>query len=158
MANATLGLALLIQAQWVIPPGREGILIQMLDVKGLPESCSLAGADPNKSIVEVMYLCGAGGATKVKLELHHPDAAPKDAAARTAKFAMVLGTTAPPGLLDAVAQSVRAHEGSFEWMRTADSPPPPQQPKNLWILAAAAAVVLALIGVLVMRRSRRTPA
>ena len=42
-----LGLALLAETSpWVIPPGREGVLVQMLDVKGLPNGCTLAGADP----------------------------------------------------------------------------------------------------------------
>jgi len=151
-----LGMALLAQtSSWVIPPGREGVLVQMLDVKGLPTGCSLAGADPVKDKVQVLYTCDPGGKTSVKLELVHPDVAPKDAAAKTERFALVLETPAPPGLVDAVVAQIKQNESRFEWVRVSDTssggPPPAGFPTLL--VVGAGALLLAAIAALVVRRN-----
>jgi hypothetical protein len=151
-----LALALLAESGWVIPPGREAVLVQMLDVKGLPNGCSLAGADPNKNVVKVLYTCDPAGKTSVNLELVHPEAAPPDAAARTERFAVVTKSAVPAGMVDAVAAQIRANETKFEWVRAQDRPPEPPRaqkfPMKLVVIAAAIALA-ALALVAVVRRN-----
>jgi len=155
MTYILLGLALLAETgQWVIPPGREGLLIQMLDVKGLPTGCTLAGADPVKDVVQVLYTCDPTGKTSVKLELVYPEAAPKDAV-RTERFGIVARTPAPPGLVDAVAAQIKQHESRFEWMHVsqASTAAPPEAKFPTLLVVAAGAVLLAAVAALVVRRN-----
>ena len=155
-----LGLVLVGETSpWVIPPGREGVLVQMLDVKGLPTGCTLAGADPVKNLVQVLYTCDPGGKTSVKLELVHPEDAPKNAAARTERFGIVARTATPAGLVDAVAAQIRQHESRFEWVHTADAPSTaPSAPKfPLILVVGAGALLLAAVAALLVRRNAAVP-
>ena len=137
---------------FVVPPGQENLLAEMLG-KGtaLPGQCQLSNGDINGPVVTGTYTCSTG---EVVFELRHPARASADAP-RTDKFAIVLKSGTPPaGLSDALAASIKSHEGQFKWLSLIQ--PKPESRSFLGLLVAVLAAAAVLYGLLRMRRARRT--
>ncbi len=131
-----------------IPAGWEPLLKTMLGHgASLPDGCRFDGGS-NAAFVTAEYVCNEG---RVTVQLRNPDDAPPDAT-RTQRFALVARDGAPPpGLLDALAALVRAHEAEL----MAGLPP-----SLVGRLSAAAAIVLLVMGLqaaIERRWARRDP-
>src|SRR5881296_2517723 len=82
---------------YVIQPGAESLFADMLGGgQPLPGGCTLSDGKIQSTAVVATYSCGGA---QVVLQLLHPDSAP------------------PAGLVDAVADRIRAREVAFEWKR-----------------------------------------
>jgi hypothetical protein len=111
-----------------IPPGNEALVAEMLG-KGaiLPGECRLVSGSIEPTFIAARYECAGAPAL---LELRHRSEG-EGAAARTARFAIVPRSAAPPALVDAVAGRVAGVEEGFRWTETAPAtapepvPPPP---------------------------------
>ena len=103
----------------IIPPGQEESLGKMLGRGApLPGDCRFAGGTAAGATVTAEYACGDA---KVVLELRHPDDAPPTTL-RTARFAIAVRSgSVPPGLLEALATLIRAHEAELEWKQVPGS-------------------------------------
>lgn len=105
--------------QPVIGPAQEPLLADLLG-KGasLPGDCAWAGANVEQTRVVSSYTCAGA---HVEIELHHPTDAPADAV-RTLQFALQIKPAAPPppGLVDALAERIRARESGFVWSLSRD--------------------------------------
>jgi hypothetical protein len=136
----------------VIPPGQEALLAQMLGQGAtLPGECRFTGGEANGPLVRSTYTCANG---EVVFELRHPSDA-STAAARTAKFALIVRSgSPPPGLIDAVVSLIRSHEATFEWN---EIHPPSRRPSLGRILLPGAGLlgIAALGWALRRRRSAR---
>jgi hypothetical protein len=99
--------------KYVIQPGVEPLFGEMLGIgQTLPGGCTLSDGQIERTAVLATYACGGG---QVVLQLLHPGIAPRDAV-RTQRFAVTVKRGAPPaGLIDAVAERIRAREAAFEW-------------------------------------------
>jgi hypothetical protein len=99
---------------FVVPPGQEDLLAQMLgDGATLPGQCKFTDGQVTGPVVRSTYACADG---EVVIELHHPDDAPATEP-HTAQFAVIVHSGSPPaGLVDAIVSLIRAHESSFHWL------------------------------------------
>jgi hypothetical protein len=146
--------------QWVIPPGQEDLLADMLGRNAqLPGGCQFTGGEASGPIVTGTYTCAGAN---VAIELHHPDDAPSDAP-RTERFAVVVGNGAPPpALVDAVVSLIRAKEASFQWLET-KSQPESASPDRSARLVAGGTVLAVLVALWILwrlvrpRRTRGAP-
>jgi hypothetical protein len=140
------------EAAPVIPPGREAAVLDLLGGSEALAGCRLAGARIDGRYVAADYAC-TGGAAHV--ELRHPSEQ-VEAAARTRAFALVVRGAAPPDLVAALAERVRAREGAWQWSLatppSAGAAPPSRSSDSrrlaVWTVAAAllAAALLWLLG------------
>lgn len=116
---------------YVIPPGQETVLADMFGGPALfPGLCRLERATAARAQVEIEYRCQSASAP-VLLDARHPTAvADSPAVVRTAQFALVprAPDDTPPGLIDAVAERVRAHEPEWHWMTPAGGVAPAPSP------------------------------
>src|SRR2546425_13194588 len=101
--------------QYVIQPGAEPLFADMLGSgQTLPGGCRLSDGQIERTEVLATYTCGGG---QVVLQLLHPEIA-HTGGVRTQRFAVTVKSGAPPaGLVDAVADRIRAREAAFEWKR-----------------------------------------
>jgi hypothetical protein len=114
--------------------------------------CRFDGGEIKETFGVFRYACPAGRAV---VELHHRDAVAAPAR-RTAEFALRAGAEPPPeALLDALAKSLREHEGSYRWIEAGGPEPPgaaylrrlsPLQLPIAWLLLAQAPIWIALAG------------
>jgi len=100
-------------AQYVIRPGAAALFADMLGKgEALPGGCTLSSGEIEPASLLARYVCGAA---EVVLQVVHPETA-RPADVRTQRFAIAVKDGAPPaGLLDAVADRIRARESHFEW-------------------------------------------
>ena len=98
--------------QYVIEPGAEPLFAAMLGSgQTLPGGCTLSDGQIERTSVLATYTCGGG---QVVLQLFHPKTAPRGV--RTQRFAVTVKSGAPPpGLVEAIAERIRAREAAFEW-------------------------------------------
>ena len=99
--------------QYVIQPGAEPLFSDMLGSgPTLPGGCTFRNGQIERTSVLATYACGGG---QVVLQLLHPEIGPRGGV-RTRRFAIAVKSGAPPaGLVEAVAERVRAREAAFEW-------------------------------------------
>ena len=127
--------------------GQNALLATMLGHgRELPGGCRFADGSAEDT-VEARYTC-AGGELRVALYFT-ADAPPGDAA--SAAFSVVVRDgVPPPGFLDALVASLRAHEGGLEWI----DPPAGISEAGARLLLAAA-IGLALLGAVAQYRLTR---
>src|SRR5512147_2880056 len=95
----------------VIPQGYEDLAAELLGRgEQIAGSCKLTGGAID-SAIRGIYQCGDD---KVVVELVHPSKA-SPSAPHTARFAVTVQGSAPPGFLDALLARVRAKEEPFQW-------------------------------------------
>ena len=101
--------------QYVIQPGAESLFADMLGSgQTLPGGCTLSDGKIEGTSVLATYTCDGG---HVVLQMLHPEIA-QTGGVRTQRFAVTVKSGAPPaGLVDAVADRIRAREAAFEWKR-----------------------------------------
>lgn len=106
--------------EYAILPGAESLLGDMLGAgQTLPGGCTLGDGQIDRTAVVAGYTCGG---EQVVLQLLHPGVAPRGAV-RTQRFAVTVKSGAPPaGLVDAVAERIRAREAAFEWASVGSGP------------------------------------
>lgn len=149
--------ALLGAAEVVIPPGREALVLEMLGGSAeLPGRCRLEDARVDRTYVSARYTC-AGRA--VTVSLRHPREAPAPAVV-AGEIAVVPGEGAPPELVAAIADRVRARADRWSWVSLEEGASDPGRKKPTADRphrgAAIAGLILApLIGVLARARWRR---
>ena len=99
--------------EYVIQPGAEPLLSDMLGSgETLPGACKFSDGSIERTSVLATYTCGAGS---VVLQLSHPAVAPAGGV-RTQRFAVTVKDGTPPaGLVEALAERIRARESAFEW-------------------------------------------
>ncbi|HSP99542.1 MAG TPA: hypothetical protein VL049_20155 [Candidatus Dormibacteraeota bacterium] len=126
--------------QAVIPPGVEPLFADMLGSgQSLPGGCKFSDGQIEHTTVLATYTCQDG---EVVLLLQHPDSAPAGGV-RTQSFALsVKSGTPPPGLIDAVAERVRAREGAFAWKTVGGGQAPALRK---WLTIAAAVLIVAVL-------------
>jgi hypothetical protein len=131
-----------------IEPGAEQLFAAMLGSgETLPGGCTLADGRIERTAVIATYTCSAG---EVVLQLEHPDVATAPAV-RTERFAITTKSGTPPdGLVDAVAQRIRSHEGTFQWKTLTAA-----TERRHWVLPAVAAAAVAILLVWALRRRAR---
>ncbi len=125
--------------RYVIQPAAEALLGDMLALgETLPGGCTLSDGKIDRTSVFATYACGDA---KIVLHLVHPADAPSSAV-RTQRFAITVQSGTPPaGLVDAVAERIRAHEAAFEWTEVATPATITDQAHRRWPLAVAGMVV-----------------
>jgi hypothetical protein len=135
--------------RYVIEPGAEALFADMLGSgQTLPGGCTLRDGQIERTSVLAIYTCGGGEAV---LQLHHPEMAPRGGG-RTQRFAVTVKSGAPPtGLVDAVAERIRAREAAFEWKSVGGNSPGGAQTMR-WSVLIAGAVVAAIVGFWALRR------
>ena len=128
--------------------GQEPLLMTMLGHGAtLPGGCRFADGT-NADVITAEYACDSG---RVIVHLRDPGDAPPEAL-RTHYFAVVVDTgPAPPGLTDALADLIRAHEAELHFL-------PLIPPALHGLLGGGVAIVLLVFAVQVVmhRRSPRT--
>lgn len=131
--------------EFVIAPGAEPLFAEMLGSGvTLPGGCRFGNGQIERTYVVATYACDGGA---LVLELLHPDAAPAGGI-RTDKFALAVKSgTAPGGLLDALAERIRAREDSFNWTALQGAGRSRRLP-----LVAIGAVAVAMVAFFVLRR------
>src|SRR5438552_10068113 len=99
--------------QYVIPPGAEPLFSDMLGSGlTLPGGCTFSNGQIERTSVLATYTCGGG---QVLLQLLHPGVG-LPGSVRTQRFAITVKSGAPPaGLVEAIADHIRAREAAFEW-------------------------------------------
>jgi hypothetical protein len=140
--------------RYVIQPGAEPLFADMLGRgQTLPGGCTFANGQIQRTTVLATYTCGGG---QVVLQLSHPELAPPGGV-RTQRFAVTVRSGAPPaGLIDAVAERIRAREATFQWKTLVGA-----QTRRWPVLVAAGALVAAVVVLVALRRfaaRRRRPA
>ena len=146
--------------RFAIAPGTESLFGDLLG-KGetLAGACKLSDGQIQRTSVLATYTCG--DEAKVVLELLHPTSAPAGAA-RTDRFAIgVKSGTPPAGLVEAVADKIRAREAGFQWVEVGGDRGPlvegaaAKRRKLLYAGVAVAAIVV--LWILRRRAARRAP-
>ena len=134
--------------RYVIQPGAEQLFADMLGTgQQLPGGCTLGEGKIERTSVVATYACGA---ERVVLELVHPSVAP-NRAVRTERLAVgVKSGTPPAGLLDAVADRIRAREAAFQWTAVGDQSGAGAQSR--WPVAIATGVVVGILALWILRR------
>ena len=99
--------------EYVIRPGAEPLMAEMLGSgQPLPGECTFSDGRVERTSVLATYTCGAAS---VVLQLLHPSAAP-GGGVHTQRFVITVKDGTPPaGLVDALAERIRARESAFEW-------------------------------------------
>jgi hypothetical protein len=143
--------------QYVIEPGAEALFADMLGSgQTLPGGCTFRDGQIERTSVLAIYTCSGGD---VVLQLLHPEMAPRGGV-RTQCFAVTVKSGAPPtGLVDAVAERIRAREVAFEW-KSLDSGRSRGAQTMRWAALIAGGVVVAILGFWSLRRlaaRRRRP-
>ncbi len=135
--------------RYVIQPGAEALFGAMLGAgETLPGGCTLTDGKIERVSVLATYGCGDA---RVVLQLVHPTTAPSSAV-RTERFAVATESGTPPaGLVDAVADRIRARETGFEWTVVENSTPA----RRSWPIAVAAGAVVAIVALWILRRATR---
>jgi len=145
--------------RFAIAPGTEALFGDLLG-KGetLPGGCTLSDGEIQRTSVLATYTCGEA---KVVLELLHPTSAPSGGA-RTERFAIgVKSGTPPSGLVEAVADRIRAREAGFQWVEVGGGRGPIAEGaaahRRKLLFAGAAVAAIVVLWVLRRRAARRTP-
>ena len=138
-----------------IQPGAESLFADMLGGdQTLPGGCKLDDGQIERISVLATYTCGGG--EQVVLQLVHPETAPPGGI-RTERFALsVKSGAAPAGLVEAVAERIRARESAFAGTKLGTR----RMPLLHWAVPIAAGAVVAMLVFLALRRivgSRRRP-
>lgn len=137
--------------QHAIGPSAEPLISQMLGRgEALPGGCAFASGRIERTYVLATYTCGAD---PIELRFLHPEAAPPGSV-RTKAFAIAVTAGTPPGgLVEAIADRVRAREATFEWTSVGGRDPYPS-----WGIGSVTAVVVAILVVslvlIAVRRKR----
>jgi hypothetical protein len=99
--------------KYVILPGAEPLFSDMLGSgQALPGGCTFSNGQIGRTSVLATYTCGGG---HVVLQLLHPEIA-LPGGVRTQRFAITVKSGAPPaGLVETIADRIRAREAAFEW-------------------------------------------
>jgi hypothetical protein len=136
--------------RYAIGPGTEPVVSDMLGRgEPLPGGCAFASGRIERTYVLAAYTCGAD---QVELRFLHPEVAPPGSV-RTKAFAIAVTAGTPPGgLVEAIADRVRAREKTFEWTTVGGRDPYGRQ-WNVAAVAVAVGLVVAL-GLVVARRKR----
>jgi len=131
-----------------IEPGAEQLFSAMLGgADTLPGGCKLADGQIARTAVVAKYTCSGGD---VVLQLDHPDVA-ASGGVRTQRFAITVKSGTPPGgLVDAVAERIRAREGSFQW-KTLEA----AKRQKHWVVLAVAVAAVGILVIWVLRRLAR---
>ena len=125
--------------------GQNALLAAMLGQgRELPGGCRFADGSAEDR-VEARYACTGGD---LRLSLYFTADAPPGDAASAAFTIVVRDGTPPPGFLDALVASLRAHEGALQWI----DPPPgvSEAGARAWLMLA---IGLALLGAALQFRS-----
>ena len=140
--------------RYVIEPGTETLFGDMLGKgEALPGGCKLTDGKIERTSVLATYTCGDADTV---LQLLHPEAAPSDSV-RTERFAVGVQSGKPPGgLVDAIADRIRAREAAFNWTDVGDDRAQPAGGANRWLLALIVAAA-ALLAFRVLRRRAPQP-
>jgi hypothetical protein len=138
--------------RYAIKPGAETLLGDMLG-KGetLAGGCTLTEAKLERTSVLPTYTCGD---QQVVLQLVHPASAPSRAV-RTNRFAVSVQSGTPPaGLVEAIADRIRAREATFEWAEVGDTRPPSETARTSggWLLPLVGTAAAALLLLWALRR------
>src|SRR5262245_34482470 len=99
--------------RYAIEPGAETLFAEMLGQgQTLPGSCTLGDGKIDRTSVVATYTCADG---QVVLQLLHPTSTPAEAV-RTQRLGIAVKSGTPPaGLVEAIADRIRAREAGFEW-------------------------------------------
>jgi hypothetical protein len=146
-----------LQEKYVIEPGAEALFADMLGSgQTLPAGCTFGDGQIERTSVLGTYTCGGA---QVVLQLLHPELAPRGAV-RTQRFAVTVKRGTPPaGLVEAVAERVRARETAFEWKTVEDGRSAGEEGTPRWMVwVGAAGALLVFWGVRRVVMSRRRPA
>ena len=131
--------------QYVIQPGAESLFADMLGSgQTLPGGCTLGDGKIERTSVLATYTCGGG---QLVLELLHPETA-QTGGVRTQRFAVTVKSGPPPaGLVDAVADRIRAREAAFEWKRIDAGVEHTMRGAQTtrWVVVVAAAAAVAVV-------------
>ena len=142
--------------QYVIQPGAESLFADMLGRgQPLPSGCTLSDGKIQSTAVVATYSCGGA---QVVLQLLHPDSA-QPGGVRTQRFAVTVTSGAPPaGLVDAVADRIRAREAAFEWKRieAGGAHTVPEGHPMRWAVLIAVAAAVAIVSWALRRRAARS--
>jgi len=149
--------AVRLNERYVIEPPAEALLGDMLGSgQTLPGGCTLRDGQIQRTSVLAIYTCGSG---EVVLQLLHPEMAPRGGV-RTQRFAVTVKTGTPPaGLVDAVAERIRAREATFAWKDVGGGTSPGGPLR--WAAPIAGGLVVVILGLWATRRltaRRRRPA
>jgi hypothetical protein len=136
--------------QYAIGPSAEPLISEMLGRgQELPGGCAFASGRIERTYVLATYTCGT---ERIELRFLHPDVAPP-ASVRTKAFALaVTAGTSPAGLVEAIADRVRAREATFEWTTVGGRDPYGRQWNGAAVAVAVGLVVV--LGLVVARRKR----
>ncbi len=138
--------------RYVIEAGAESLLAEMLGRgETLPGGCTLTDGKIERTTVLATYSCGD---RQVVLQLLHPALAPSRAV-RTGRFAIATTSGPPPaGLVEAVAERIRAREAAFEWTDVGGA----RTPTRRWPVLLGGGALAAILALWALRRraSRRT--
>jgi 4-amino-4-deoxy-L-arabinose transferase-like glycosyltransferase len=127
--------------------GQNALLATMLGHgRELPGGCRFADGSAEDT-VEARYTCAGG---ELRVTLYFTAEAPPGDAASAAFSVVVRDGEPPPGFLDALVESLRAHEGGLEWID-----PPAGISETGARLLLAAAIGLALLGAVAQYRLTR---
>lgn len=144
--------------RYVIPPGTESLFGDMLG-KGetLPGGCTLSDGKIERTSVLATYTCGD---KEVVLQVLHPASAPPGGL-RTERFAVSVQSGAPPsGMVEAVADRIRAREAAFAWTEVGDARAQSEsagaRTRRLLALAGVGVAAILVLWALRRRARRRT--
>lgn len=138
--------------QYAIGPSSEPLISEMLGRgEALPGGCAFASGRIERTYVLAAYTCGAD---QIEVRFLHPEGAPPGSV-RTKAFAIAVTAGTPPsGLVEAIADRVRAREGTFEWTSVGGRDPYPSW--GMGTVAAVVAAILVVALVLIAARKRRS--
>ena len=125
--------------QYVIQAAAEPLFADMLGLGDtVPGGCTFSDGKIERTSVVATYTCGGA---QIVLRLVHPTSAP-DGAVHTQQFAVAVESGTPPaGLVNAVADRIRAREAAFEWTEVGNRGTAVRH----WPLAVAAGAVVAML-------------
>jgi hypothetical protein len=143
--------------KYVILPGAVPLFSDMLGSgQALPGGCTFSNGQIERTSVLATYTCGGG---HVVLQLLHPEIA-LPGGVRTQRFAITVKSGAPPaGLVETIADRIRAREAAFEW--TAAPAFEPRSQRSLggrgtqMMLLAVPVAAVAILGFWALRAARR---
>jgi hypothetical protein len=141
--------------QYVIEPGAEPLFADMLGSgQTLPGGCTLSDGQIDRNSVLATYGCGG---EQVVVQLLHPAIAP-GGGVRTQRFAVTVKSGTPPaGLVDAIAERIRAREAAFEWKSVGGD----GAQTTRWLVPVGAGALVAILLFWALRRlvaRRKRPA
>jgi hypothetical protein len=132
--------------RYAIQSGAEPLFADMLGRgQTLPGGCTFSDGKIERTSVLATY---TGGDGHVALQLLHPAIAPSGGV-RTQRFAITVKSGAPPaGLVEAVADRIRAREVAFEWTEVGGRGTQTRR----WPVPVAAGAVAAILAFWALRR------